>query len=82
MGRVIVTTVAAGAVLLAACAPAWAFQCPALVKKIEDEAGMRFDDASYAAKQAAEKATALHKEGKHAEAVAAAQAALKSLGKN
>ena len=80
MGRFIVTTVAAGAVIFALSAPAWAFQCPKLVKQIEDEAGQRFDDAAYAAKQSADQATALHKEGKHAEAEAKAKEGLTRLG--
>jgi len=80
MGRVIVTTVAAGAFLFTLSAPSWAFQCPTLVKQIEAEAGQRFDDAAYSAKQTAEQATALHKEGKHAEAETKAKEGLKRLG--
>lgn len=80
MGRFIVTTVAAGAFMLALSAPALAFQCPKLVKQIEDEAGQRFDDAAYNAARAAEQATALHKAGKHAEAEAKAKEGLKTLG--
>ena len=80
MGRVIMTTIAAGAVLFALSAPVWAFQCPKLVKQIEDEAGQRFDDAAYSAKQTADEATALHKAGKHAEAEAKAKEGLKRLG--
>jgi hypothetical protein len=80
MGRVIVTTIAAGAVIFALSAPVWAFQCPKLVKQIEDEAGQRFDDAAYSAKESAEQATALHKEGKHAEAEAKAKEGLTRLG--
>ena len=70
--------VAVGAVLVSG--PALAFQCPKLVKQIEDESGQRFDDAAYEAARAAEQATELHKAGKHAEAEAKAKAALKSLG--
>ena len=80
MRRFIVTTVAASAVMLALSAPVWAFQCPKLVKQVEDEAGQRFDDASYSAARAAEQATQLHKGGKHAEAEAKAKEGLKMLG--
>jgi hypothetical protein len=80
MRRIIVTTVATGAVIFALSASASAFQCPKLVKQIEDEAGQRFDDAAYAAKQSADQATALHKEGKHAEAEAKAKEGLARLG--
>ena len=80
MGRFVMTTVAASVLMLALAAPVWAFQCPKLVKQIEDESGQRFDDAAYDAARAAEQATALHKEGKHAEAEAKAKMALKTLG--
>ena len=82
MSRVIMTTIAAGAVIFALSAPVWAFQCPKLVKQIEDEAGQRFDDAAYSAQRSAEEATALHKAGKHAEAEAKAKEAKKLLGLN
>lgn len=80
MGRFIVTAVAVSAFVFALSAPALAFQCPKLVKQIEDEAGQRFDDASYSAARTAEEATALHKSGKHAEAEAKAKEGLKVLG--
>lgn len=80
MGRIIVTTLAAGALLFTLSAPALAFQCPKLVKQIEDESGQRFDDAAYDAARSAEQATALHKDGKHAEAEAKAKEGLKRLG--
>lgn len=80
MGRLIVTTVVAGAFIFAVASSVSAFQCPKLVKQIEDEAGQRFDDAAYSAKRSADQATALHKEGKHAEAEARAKEGLTRLG--
>ena len=59
---------------------ALAFQCPKLVKQIEDEVGNRLDDAGYAAKTKAEAAAKLHGEGKHAEAEKAAKEGLALLG--
>ena len=82
MGRFLVTTATVGAFMVAMSAPAGAFQCPKLVKQIEDEAGQRFDDAAYTAQQSAAAATALHKAGKHAEAEAKAKEAKKLLGLN
>ena len=70
--------VAVGAVL--SVAPADAFQCPKLVRQINDETGNRLDDASYAAKELAAQAAKLHSEGKHAEAEKAAKEGLAKLG--
>jgi len=69
----------AGALVVAIAAPAAAFQCPSLVKKINDEAEQRFDDAAFSAKTMAAEADALHKAGKHAEAEAKAKEAMKLL---
>jgi len=80
MGRFLVATATVGAFMVAMSAPAWAFQCPKLVKQVEDEAGQRFDDASYSAQKSAAEATALHKAGKHAEAEAKAKEAKTLLG--
>jgi hypothetical protein len=63
-----------------AAGPALAFQCPSLIKKIEDETATRFDPAAADAKAKAAEAAALHAEGKHAESVKAAQEGLKALG--
>jgi hypothetical protein len=79
MRRFIVMTLIALATLCVA-GPALAFQCPKLVKKIEDEAGMRFDPAAADARAKAAQATELHAQGKHAEAEAAAKEGLKILG--
>ena len=61
-------------------APAFAFQCPKLVKQINDETARRFDATAANAKQAAAEANALHAAGKHAEAEAKAKEALDKLG--
>jgi hypothetical protein len=74
ISAVLVSTVVLGA------SQALAFQCPKLVKQIEDEAGNRFDDAGNGARAKAEEATKLHKEGKHAEAEKAAKDGLALLG--
>jgi len=44
--------------------PALAFQCPKLVKKIEDEVGTRFDPAAADARAKAAQAAELHAQGK------------------
>jgi hypothetical protein len=75
----VVKFVLASALVVAVAAPAAAFQCPSLVKKINDEAEQRFDDAAYNAKTMAAEADALHKAGKHAEAEAKAKEAMKLL---
>jgi hypothetical protein len=66
--------------VLSVSAPSWAFQCPKLIKQVNDEAGNRLDDAGFTARQLAEQAEQLHKDGKHAEAEAKAKEALKALG--
>ena len=60
--------------------PALAFQCPKLIGQANAAAGNRFDNAAYNARQKAAQAQKLHSEGKHAEAVKAAQDALKAIG--
>jgi len=70
---------AAVVALVTAAAPAFAFQCPALINEIDALAANRFDAAAAAARAAREKAARLHAEGKHAEAVETAQAALVTL---
>ena len=59
---------------------ALAFQCPTLVKQIEDGAGNRFDDTGNAARAKGEEAAKLHKDGKHAEAEKTAKEGLALLG--
>ena len=74
----VVTVIGLAAVLVAG--EAMAFQCPKLVKKIEDEIAIRFDPASQDAKVKAAQAAELHAKGNHAEAEKVAQEGLKILG--
>ena len=67
-------------VTLALASPAFAFQCPKLVKQINDATAQRFDATAANAKQAAADAQALHAAGKHAESEQKAKEALASLG--
>jgi len=60
--------------------PAQAFQCPKLVKQINDQTAQRFDATAASAKQAAAESQALHAAGKHAEAEQKAKDALAALG--
>ena len=79
MSRIAFTTVIGLAAVLVA-GPALAFQCPKLIKKIEDETAIRFDEAAANAKVKAAEAAELHAKGKHAEAEQAAKDGLKLLG--
>jgi hypothetical protein len=65
--------------ILAVATPALAFQCPALVKQINESVGNRFDATASEARRSAAQATMLHSEGKHAESVKAAQDAIAKL---
>jgi hypothetical protein len=67
-------------VMLAVASPAFAFQCPKLVKQIQDISGNRFDAAAAQARVDAPKAAKLHAEGKHAESEKAAKETLAKLG--
>jgi len=60
--------------------PAFAFQCPKLVKQLNDATAQRYDAAAANAKVAATQASALHAAGKHAEAEKMAKDALATLG--
>jgi hypothetical protein len=66
--------------VVAFATPALAFQCPKLVKQINDTTGNRFDATAAQARLDAATATKLHAEGKHAESEKAAQDALTKLG--
>jgi hypothetical protein len=66
---------------VAVASPALAFQCPSLVKKLNDSVGNRFDAGAAEARAAAAKAATLHAEGKHAESVKVAQDAIAKLPK-
>jgi hypothetical protein len=60
--------------------PAYAFQCPKLVKQLQDATATRFDAAAANAKEKAAEANALHAAGKHAESEKMAKDALATLG--
>jgi hypothetical protein len=59
--------------------PAMAFQCPLLIKQIEDATAGKPDANSAKAKQLAGEAKKLHEAGKHAESVAKAEEAAKAI---
>ena len=67
-------------VTLALASPAFAFQCPKLIKQINDTASNRFDAAASQGKLDAADAAKLHAEGKHAESEKLAKEALAKLG--
>lgn len=79
MCRIALTAVAA-LTALTLSTPAFAFQCPKLVKQLNDETSRRFDAAAANAKVKAKEADALHAAGKHAESEKLAKDALTSLG--
>ncbi len=63
--------------------PALAFQCPLLIKQINEAVDNRLageDLAGSKARKLAKEAEALHNEGKHDEAVAKAEEAAKAIG--
>jgi hypothetical protein len=59
---------------------ALAFQCPKLIKQIDDETALRFDPAAADAKVKSLQAAELHAKGDHAGSEAAAKEGLKLLG--
>jgi hypothetical protein len=67
-------------VALLLAAPADAFQCPKLVKQLQDATARRFDATAANAKVAAAEAQTLHAAGKHAESEKVAKEALTKLG--
>ena len=79
MHRIALTAVVA-LIALTLSSPAFAFQCPKLVKQLNDETARRFDAAAANAKVKAAEANALHAAGKHAESEKVAKDALASLG--
>lgn len=80
MGRLTTAALAGAFVLGLAAGPALAFECPLLIKQINDAAGNRMDDAGTKAKALAAEAEALHKAGKHADAVKKAEEGAKTIG--
>ena len=69
-----------GLLALLFASPASAFQCPKLVKQIQDATGQRFDATAAEAKVAAARSQALHAAGNHAESEKVAKEALTKLG--
>jgi hypothetical protein len=69
-----------GLLALVLASPAFAFQCPKLVKQIQDATAQRFDATASDAKLAAAKAQSLHTAGNHAESEKVAKDALTKLG--
>jgi hypothetical protein len=69
-----------GLLALVLASPAFAFQCPKLVKQIQDVTAQRFDATAADAKLAAARAQALHTAGNHAESEKVAKDALAKLG--
>ena len=67
------------AIVALAAAPALANQCPLLVKQVQDATAGKTDEASKKALAMANEAKALHDSGKHAESVAKADEAAKSI---
>jgi hypothetical protein len=63
-----------------AAGPVLASSCPKLISEINGAAGNRFDSTAYDARQKAAEADKLHKEGKHAESMKAAEEGLAKLG--
>ena len=79
MKKLGLTIVGIGTFVALAAGPALAFQCPKLIAEINNSAGNRLDAAGYDAREKAAEADKLHKEGKHAESVKAAQEGLAKL---
>jgi hypothetical protein len=59
--------------------PAFAFQCPLLLKQIQDATAGKTDANSKKAMELASEGEKLHKEGKHAESVAKMEDAAKAI---
>jgi hypothetical protein len=62
-----------------AAGPALAFQCPLLLKQIQDATAGKSDANSRRALELAAEGDKLHKEGKHAESVAKMEEAAKAI---
>jgi hypothetical protein len=71
------TLVMALALIGMAAGPAMAFQCPLLLKQIQDATAGKTDAGSKKALEIAAEGEKLHKEGKHAESVAKMEEAAK-----
>jgi hypothetical protein len=78
--KTLALSAAVGLLALVLASPAFAFQCPKLVKQIQDETARRFDATAANAKVEAARAQALHTAGNHAESEKVAKEALMKLG--
>jgi hypothetical protein len=74
------TTLMALAVIALTAGPALAFQCPALIKQIQDQTANRLDNGANAAKELVRQSEQLHMDGKLAESVAKAEEAAAAAG--
>jgi hypothetical protein len=79
MIRLTVSAAVVGLTGLLLAAPVEAFQCPKLVKQLQDTTARRFDKTAAEAKVAATQAQTLHSAGNHAESEKVAKAALATL---
>jgi hypothetical protein len=77
-------TLAAAVLVLVLATSAWAYQCPLLIKQLNEAvATMKADDPKVQqGKQLIAEAAKLHEAGKHAESIATAEKAAKVLGVN
>ena len=73
------TLLIAIAVITLAASPALAFQCPLLIKQVQDATAGKSDAASAKANELAAEAKKLHDAGKHAESIAKAEEAAKAI---
>jgi hypothetical protein len=73
------TLLIAMAVVVVTTGPALAFQCPLLIKQVQDATAGKTDASSTKANELAAEAKKLHDSGKHAESVAKAEEAAKAI---
>jgi hypothetical protein len=73
------TLLIAIAVITLAASPALAFQCPLLMKQVQDATAGKTDAASKKANDLVAESKKLHDAGKHAESIAKAEEAAKAI---
>lgn len=74
------TALMALTVIALTAGPALAFQCPSLIKQIQDQTANRLDNGANTAKSLVVQAEQLHKDGKHVESIAKAEEAAAAAG--
>ena len=79
MKRMLMALIVGGLAVGLLVGPATAFQCPLLIKQIEDATAGKADPASAKAKELAAEAKKLHEAGRHADSVAKAEDAAKAI---